>query len=173
MLISRNLCDITLKVKGKEFRAHRNILAARSPVFMAMMTHNTQEKNTGIITIEDVDPNLFTDFLNYLYAGKTENLNSDNVRTLYVTADKYQVDELKHYCLKYMVNNITVGNFCEIYNLSLRYDEKELANAAVRFFSDKSLEILLTTKWQNFLSENLTTGNELLIKSLKLKKINN
>ena len=35
------LCDVTFNVRRQEFRAHKTILAARSPVFSAMFQHTT------------------------------------------------------------------------------------------------------------------------------------
>lgn len=154
-------------MKGQEFKAHRTVLAARSPVFMAMMQHDTKEKATGIVPIEDIDPSVFTEFLNFLYAGELEDLNSDNALNLYVAADKYEVEELKIICLKYMLQNITVSNFCDIITVSLQYVERKLTDAATEFFVENSLEIVKTRKWQTFLYTNGTVANELFIKYIE------
>ena len=49
--------DITLICQAKRFPAHKTILAARSDVFAAMLTHpNTEEVKSNEVKIEDTDP---------------------------------------------------------------------------------------------------------------------
>lgn len=63
------LTDVELLVGDTTFSAHRSILSARSPVFAAMFSSGMKESQTGSVRIEDVDPDVFKDFLNYLYKG--------------------------------------------------------------------------------------------------------
>lgn len=169
-MFNGNISDVVLKVEGVEIRAHRCVLAARSPVFLAMMTHETKEKISGVVEIPDVEKSIFSDFLNYLYTGSVEKLTVENVVKLYTTADKYQVDDLKEICMDHMMMNVSIDNFCDVLTLSLRHDEKDLKEVCIQFFSKKSLDIILTAKWQTFLSENPIIGNELFIKHLQLNK---
>lgn len=161
-----------MKVGDREFKCHRSILAARSPVFLAMVTHDTKEKATGVIEVQDAEPDIFSDFLHYLYTGNVKNLNTESAVDLYTLSDKYQVIELKNNCFKHMIKNISMENFCDFINLSLRHDEKELTDACIQFFKEtwNSLEIIKTWKWQLFMTENPIACNELLIKLLESKK---
>ncbi|KOB75925.1 Speckle-type poz protein, partial [Operophtera brumata] len=47
--------DVTLAVGGREFQAHKAILAARSPVFAAMFEHEMEERKRNRVDITDVD----------------------------------------------------------------------------------------------------------------------
>lgn len=48
MLKDNVLSDFTIKIGDREIRAHRAILAARSPVFAAMLRHeDTNEAKTA------------------------------------------------------------------------------------------------------------------------------
>lgn len=98
LLQSGQYSDVTLNVREREFRCHKNILAAHSPVFAAMLEHDTKEKATGVVNIDDYDPDIFADFLHFMYSGSSQYLNSENVIDLYVVADKYQVTELSKAC---------------------------------------------------------------------------
>lgn len=42
--------DVILCIQGKEFQAHKAILAARSPVFHAMFEHEMEEKKVSWVT---------------------------------------------------------------------------------------------------------------------------
>lgn len=165
-----NLSDVVLKVEDQEFKSHRCVLAARSPVFMAMMTHDTKENNSGVVDIQDVDHITFSSFLEYLYTGNIEAIMPENAEKLYTVADKYQVHELKKACMNYMRKNISVDNFCDILTLSLLHEEKDLIDSCTQVFIKKSLAIVKTPKWQIFLSENPITGNELYLKQLEMNK---
>lgn len=39
------LCDVTVAVKGKEFKAHKVVLAAASPFFLSLWESNMVESN--------------------------------------------------------------------------------------------------------------------------------
>lgn len=168
IFLNGNINDIVIKVQDKESRSHKCILAARSPAFLAVIMHDTKEKITRVVDIQDVEQNTFPDFLNYLYTGCMENLTLENALKLYTVADKYKINELKENCMNHMSENISIDNFCDIFTLSLRHDEKDLKEACIQFFSKNSLEIVLTSKWQTLLRENPTAGNELFIKHLQL-----
>lgn len=170
LLESGHHSDVTLNVKDKEFKVHKNILAAHSPVFAAMMLHDTKEKATGIVNIDDIEPEVFSEFLRFLYSGCTQNLNSENVIDLYTVADKYQVTELSHICVTYMLNHISMDTFCDIMAFSLRFQEKKVIEVATKYFLQNSTDIAKTAKWLIFMKDNLVAGNELFLKALEFKK---
>lgn len=170
LLQSGQHSDIIVNVKDKEFNVHKTVLAAHSPVFAAMMQHNTKEKTTGIIDIEDVEPGIFADVFQFLYSCNAQILNSENVNDLYIVADKYQVSELTKACQLYLIRHISLETFCDVMTLSLRYNDKQLLEVATKYFLKNCAEIVKTAKWLTFMRENLTAGNELIVKAFEIKK---
>ncbi|XP_045072366.1 speckle-type POZ protein-like A, partial [Coregonus clupeaformis] len=79
--------DCSLYVGGQEFKAHKSILAARSPVFSAMFEHEMEESKKNRVDISDVDPDVFKEMMGFIYTGKAPNLEkmADN---LLAAADK-------------------------------------------------------------------------------------
>lgn len=75
--------DVILNVGDQKYSAHKIIIMARSPVFYAMLKHDTKEKRQGSVDITDCDPHIFKDFLLYLYTGKLDNISNENVFDLY------------------------------------------------------------------------------------------
>ena len=69
------LCDVTIKVAGRSFPSHKNILAASSSYFMAMFTHGFKENAESEITI-DGKPEIFEVLLEYTYTGDLRILQS-------------------------------------------------------------------------------------------------
>ena len=91
------LTDVECHVSGQVFRVHRVILSARSPVFAAMFSAKMSESETGQVTIVDVTPETFRDFLQFLYTGSLDPTSLTSVE-LEMCADKYQVDTLFSLC---------------------------------------------------------------------------
>lgn len=155
-----------IKVNGQEFTAHKNILQARSPVLACTFRHEMKERITGIMEIEDCDPSCFSDFLCFLYCGEAKTISEENVFSLFTLADKYDVQDLRIACIKFMKNTISIDTFCETITLALQHSDTELINLTTDFFTKNAPEIIRTMKWKLFLAENPTEGNELFIKLL-------
>lgn len=167
LLYNEDDTDVTIKVKEREFKAHRCILSARTPVFAAMFKQNMSERNTGIIPIDDCEPNIFQEFLHYVYTGSVKMFCHENVFDLYKLSDKYQVEELKEECLEYLKKILSVDTFCDVITLSLKHDEKELLRMATELFCTQMKDIIISVKWQSFICENPSYVNELLIKRVQ------
>lgn len=163
-MISGNLSDFTLELEDKEFKVHRSVLGARCPVLLDMLMHETKEKETDKVAIENVDPEVFSNFLHYLYTGRLDTLTQENMLGLFVTADRYQDRELKYICMNYIRNNITVNNFCDVLTVAHQHNQKTLITLATEFFLQNFVQIIFSAKWQIFLSENGAMGQELILK---------
>lgn len=162
--------DVTVRVEAEEFRLHRSILGARSPVFDAMFRHETQEKITGVVTIQDCRADIFRLFARYLYTGKVKKLSEDNSLDLFKLADKYHVKELADDCVQYIANMLTVDTFCEVVEVALNHGEESLVNIATDLLWDNMREIVNSERWQKFLLENPLRANELLKKACDKKR---
>ena len=91
----KNFTDVEFHVDGHIFSAHKAIVAARSPVFQAMFKTDMAESSLNQVIIQDVDALVFENFLYFLYTGRVKTSLAEQ---LFVVADKYQVDTLKHVC---------------------------------------------------------------------------
>jgi speckle-type POZ protein len=70
-LLENNVgADVTFKVGGEMFDAHRCVLAARSTVFMAQLFGPMKEGTTSsVIQIKDMDAKVFRTVLIFIYTG--------------------------------------------------------------------------------------------------------
>ena len=98
MLTNQTLADVTLKVEDNEFKAHKLILAAASPVFEAMFKDGTKEHRDNYVNIQDMDSDVFDVFLRFLYSGQVEHLD-EMYFDLFAAADKYDVQPLRKFAL--------------------------------------------------------------------------
>ena len=71
---SGKFSDVILSCNGAEFNAHKSILAARSPVFAAMFEHEMEEKKQNRVEIIDMDKDVLSEMLKFIYTGKSTNL---------------------------------------------------------------------------------------------------
>ena len=82
------LSDVSLTLADKtDFKAHKAILAARSPVFRAMFEHEMEERKNGRVQISDVESDVFKEMLQFVYTGKTSKLE-EMAPELLAAADK-------------------------------------------------------------------------------------
>lgn len=146
--------DFTLKVNGEIIRAHRMILETRSPVFSAMLNHDTLENQTGEVTIEDMDKSAMDDILCYIYSGDIDKLTTENALPLYAAADKYDIKDVKKMCVQFILHNLSAEWVCDIIKFAGLYNEEEVARRAREYFEENSGEILHSDKWKSFVKEN-------------------
>uniref|UniRef100_A0A914YMY6 Uncharacterized protein n=1 Tax=Panagrolaimus superbus TaxID=310955 RepID=A0A914YMY6_9BILA len=146
--------DFAIRAGKMEFKVHKAILAARSPVFSAMLDHeNTEESRTGIMNITDVDGPVIKEMLKYLYSGYySEDL--DLAEDLLIAADKYRLDELKQNCERTLMKGIKFDNACHMCIIGDIYCAKSLKDSAVRFIQRHPCDITQTEGWQAILREH-------------------
>lgn len=160
--------DLTFSVKDRKFRAHRDILRARSKVFHSVLNYDTLEKNSGLIDVPDCEPQAFEQLLFYVYTGKVEALDENNMFSLYYAAEKYKMERLKEDCSNFIKDSFTVTNVSNVLALALKHSDACLLQYAMKYFFDNIDDILPTVEWQLFVGENSSFANELIILSLKL-----
>jgi BTB/POZ domain len=135
MLADQTLTDVTLKVKDKEFKAHKVILAAASPVFKAMFKEGTKEHEDSCVNIQDMDSDVFEVFLRFLYSGQVDQLD-EMISELFVAADKYDVQPLREICIHHMAKNISMDNAVNMLILADRYGLEPIKIQAQKFITN-------------------------------------
>lgn len=161
---------MTIRVEDKEFKAHRSILRVRTPVFYGMF-ENQMYDITGVVDILDYDAIAFCEFLRYSYSGRVANCSPNTMCSLHQIADKYEVDDLKEYCLEYIKSNLCVGIFYDALVLAMQHDDAEFMDIAMKFLSENTAEIKNTKKWQIFEYQNPSESDEITQEALKFQKL--
>lgn len=155
-------CDTVIHVKHRKFHVHKLVLMARSKVFSAMFQHDTSEKQTGIITISDCDPDSFHKFLEYLYCGTLEEVSCPTAIHLYETSEKYNVQELKMFCVDLLLMNMTAQSFSGTAILAEKYDDTKLMSGAQEFFNRYPNKVVETSEWDKLTKNNSPLSNKYL-----------
>jgi kelch-like protein 2/3 len=103
------LCDVTIKVKDQEFLAHRVVLAATSPYFLAMFTGELSESKQDSVTIKEVEPSAIEQLISFVYTGKIE-VGEENVQSLLPPANLLQLIEVRDICCDFLKDQLHPTN---------------------------------------------------------------
>ncbi|XP_055347355.1 speckle-type POZ protein-like [Paramacrobiotus metropolitanus] len=130
----RSTTDFTLQsVDGTEFRVHRFQLMAHSPVFAAMLTHDSQEKQSGRCELADIDKETVEILVDYLYGGEAPNVTSSNAEKILSVADKYEMLDLSAHCVQILCDSVSVDNAVHLLILARQRNLTALTEAALAF----------------------------------------
>ncbi|KAG8188112.1 hypothetical protein JTE90_029040 [Oedothorax gibbosus] len=155
--------DVVLKIGEQQIKAHRAILAARSPAFRAMFEHDTLEKNNNEVVITDLSMESMTDFLKFLYTGEIADLSAQELLALLVAADKYNIPKLKKQCSSALCPLITNEIALNVLVLSNLHCDEDLKNAAVQVVLDNAMEVMRSPEWLTFLKEYPEIANVIIL----------
>ncbi|XP_032752675.1 TD and POZ domain-containing protein 1-like [Rattus rattus] len=126
--------DCSLVVAGQEFRAHKAILAARSPVFRAMCEHEMLEGLTNHFEIHNIHLHVFKEMMGFIYTGKAPHLQSHSIATgLLAVADMYDLQDLKVMCEDALCRNLSVKNAVPTFILADLHRTEHLNTKAMDF----------------------------------------
>ncbi|CAO2209728.1 unnamed protein product [Urochloa humidicola] len=142
LLESGERSDVTFKVKGEVFHAHKFVLAMRSPVFEKELYGPMREKKRQSITVEDMEPYAFKALLRFMYTDSLppmEDLdlpdNEDLVKHLLVAADRYGVERMELMCESILWKIRDINNATTILALADQYHCSNLKKACIGYIS--------------------------------------
>ncbi|ROT64691.1 hypothetical protein C7M84_017365 [Penaeus vannamei] len=140
---SQRFSDVTLSVAGREFQAHKAILAARSPVFAAMFAHEMEERKHNRVEIQDVDHEVLREMLRFIYTGKATNLEK-MADDLLAAADKYALERLKVMCEEALCTNLSIENAADVLILADLHSADQLKAQAIEFINTHATDVMET-----------------------------
>ncbi|XP_035210580.1 speckle-type POZ protein B-like isoform X2 [Stegodyphus dumicola] len=147
MLESKRFTDLIIRVSGREFHVHKAVLAARSPVFAAMLEHDMEEKKQNKVDIIDMDPDVMEEMLRFIYTGKCIKLKS-MPNDLLAVAEKYSLERLKAMCEEELYKNITVDSVANLLVLADFHNAGQLKSHAIDFIIMHAVKVIETPGWK-------------------------
>ncbi len=155
------LTDFTFVVDGQELKAHKFVLAARSPVFRKMIEAPMRESQEASVTIDDFSAEVVGEMLTFLYSEKAPNIK-EMVKELLTITDKYQIEDLKQLCGRELDRCLTIDNAAETLMLADSYNIEPLKMACTRFVAIHYPEVKETDDWATVVSERQRLYTEVL-----------
>ncbi|OXU28861.1 hypothetical protein TSAR_009154 [Trichomalopsis sarcophagae] len=162
-----NYSDVELCVEGKTIRAHKCILALKSPVFAAMFQTEMKEKCENKVQIQDIEYSVFTEMLRYVYSCQVTDIKTMAVELL-AAADRYSIDGLKAACERTICSSLSVDNAAKSLQLAERYRLDELRRMAIHFIVRNSKKIVDKPDFQLI---GLDTTREILRAVVKYTRV--
>ncbi|KAL3184813.1 hypothetical protein MRX96_030710 [Rhipicephalus microplus] len=145
---SEDLSDVILSVNGREFRAHKAILAARSPIFKAMFKHDLEEKKQNSVDIPDIDHEVLQEMMWFIYTGRAPNLYK-MAADLLTAADKYALERLKVMCEDALCSKLSVETAAELLILEDMHSANQLKAHALNFITTHATVVMKTASWMS------------------------
>ncbi len=108
-------CDVTLEVKGQQFKAHKVILAASSGYFQDIFYHSISDYIP--IDCDNVSPRCFVDLLEFMYTGMLNTSSSDLAEVIYA-AETMKINQVVDLCNKYSQTSASEIKYSETSNFS-------------------------------------------------------
>ncbi|XP_046982639.1 protein roadkill [Schistocerca americana] len=148
---NQRFSDVTLSVSGREFQAHKAILAGNAePVFAAMFEHEMEERKYNRVDITDVDHEVLREMLRFIYTGRATSLEK-MADDLLAAADKYALERLKVMCEEALCTNLSIENAADILILADLHSADQLKAQAIDFINTHATDVMDTQGWKQMI----------------------
>ena len=137
------LTDFTLVVGVHEFKVHKFILAARSPVFKRMFEMDMKECSS---VLEDITAEAVDELLTYLYTGTAPNLE-ELTEELFEAVNEYELPHLIALCKEALGNSINIVNAVRTLILADRHCASDLKSVCICFIEEHMPAVKETGEW--------------------------
>ncbi|XP_020101685.1 BTB/POZ and MATH domain-containing protein 3 isoform X2 [Ananas comosus] len=136
--------DIVFEVVDEMFRAHKQVLAARSPVFKAQFFGPIGNPNLEKVVVEDVEPLVFKAMLYFIYSDELPSLHelagsvsmctsTIIVQHLLAAADRYGLERLRLLCEAKLCEEVTADTVATTLALAEQHQCAQLKSVCLKF----------------------------------------
>uniref|UniRef100_A0A914QQ88 BTB domain-containing protein n=1 Tax=Panagrolaimus davidi TaxID=227884 RepID=A0A914QQ88_9BILA len=126
--------DFIISAGGKEIHAHKNVLAARSPVFSRMFVSGMKEAKENKVTIEDFTFNIVEKAIKLCYHQSLVPYSTLEEKTkLLQFFEKYDIQPLKDILEKYLISVLNEFTVCRLTNAALLSNATKLEMKCKKF----------------------------------------
>ena len=142
--------DVTLAVGDCDFRAHSQVLSARSRMLKALLSRDAAESRR--VELDGVDPEVFKLLLRHLYTGELPEGDADTPEMhqhLLEAADRFCIPSLLQASARTLEHSLSVESAGYTLVLADKHGAKDLKAAALRYVSEHSKEVTETEGWRH------------------------
>lgn len=155
---ANQLCDISILISDRVFRAHKVVLISASPYFEAMFLSGLAESHKESVVLQDIEPEAFEAILNMMYDGKIM-ITMGTVQDILCGASIFLLDHLRHACSDFMTKQLSPHNCLGIKTFAESHSCYELMELARRHSLSRFTEV---SSFEEFLTLDLEQVTDLL-----------
>ncbi|OAY52087.1 BTB/POZ and MATH domain-containing protein 4 [Manihot esculenta] len=170
--------DITFNVAGEMIRAHKLVLAARSPFFRSKF-FDAEEEDNQVVPINDLEPKVFKAMLHFIYRDTlTEDADMETSSSscissisetltakLLAAADRYGLDRLRLMCESHLCKDISVNSVASLLALADSHHATELKAVCLNFAAENLAAVMRSDGFE-YLKENCPLLQSELLKTV-------
>ncbi|XP_057484200.1 BTB/POZ and MATH domain-containing protein 3-like isoform X1 [Actinidia eriantha] len=157
-------CDIFFQVGDETFKAHKIILAARSPVFRAQFYGLLGNPNKDKVVLQDLEASIFKAMLLFIYSDKLPDVQEITgsaslstttimVQHLLAAADRFGLDRLKQLCEAKLCGEINVDTVAATLPLAEQHQCLQLKAISLKFAA-ANLGVVMQSEGYKHIEEN-------------------
>ena len=118
-----------------------------------MFGHETAENLPSILSVPDIEPEVFEELLRFIYTGRIERLQELAAKLL-IAADKYLLKNLVLEFENYLIRKILAENCTEVLALAESHSLKNMKQSALNFIRRCPAEVMATDSWKKAKRDN-------------------
>ena len=166
---NERFCDVIVEVKGKEFKAHKAVLAASSPFFLTLLESNMRESNEHLIKIEleEATASIIEDVLKYVYTGNVS-VTEESAHNLVATADYLLLPGLKALACDFLKEILATENCVFNYYFAEKYRCVSLKEKCLELVMSNFSAVMETDDFLNLDAEQVlewVSSDDIIVKA--------
>ncbi|XP_020630136.1 kelch-like protein 12 [Orbicella faveolata] len=163
-----SFCDVTIAVKGEEFKAHKDVLAASSPFFLSLLESGMRESTEQLIRIEleEATAAVMEGVLKYIYTGNVL-VTGESGHNLIATADYLLLPGLKTVAGNFTKDTVTIENCVFNYYFAIKYQCPELRQKSSDLIRSNFSVVMETDDFLNLETNQVmewVSSNDVIVK---------
>ena len=147
--------DVTLVADGKEFKAHKVVLASQSQFFKTRFA-NRWSSPLAIprdrVELTDIPAVVMEAILSYMYTGKVENIEKIAYKLLPV-AEEYGLIDLRKMCEEVLTRSLTCDTAVSMLMYASTHNASDLKKSCMEFIAS-NIASVKQNEWWGKLKEN-------------------
>nr|XP_039256626.1 uncharacterized protein LOC120333295 isoform X2 [Styela clava] len=128
-------CDFMIKVGEETFPVHQDVLIAASGYFRAMLSHDTKERQEGVVDMKEVEPDAVKLCIEFIYKRATT-VTMETVEILLPAAGILQLNALSENCVEFLEKNLKAENCISVLKLARTHSFADLEEKALELFRE-------------------------------------
>lgn len=139
--------DVTLVAEDSELKAHRVVLAANSPYFLAMFTNNMAESLMDTVRLHGLSFLALDCVVNCLY-GQDLRLTNSNVNEVLSVSSMLQVNPVTEACEIFLLRKLHPSNCITVRSIADKFSCPKLLQAAESFIEKNFVDVSVSEEFQ-------------------------